>query len=81
MPLIKITPRIKTNKAQFFELEGRHFAIVTAGPQVSLQDMEDARETLAAFLGMDVVIIGEGFEIDIVEALGPTRHERLAGDD
>jgi len=30
---------------------------------------------------MDVVIIGEGFEIDIVEALGPTRHERLAGDD
>jgi len=81
MPLIKITPRLTTETAKLYEIDGRRLAIVTVAPEVSLQDMEDARETLHAFLEMDVVIIGEGFKVELYEAPGPSRHERLASDD
>lgn len=85
MPLVKVlhkvAPKLTTDKAQLFDIEGRRFAIVTVDPEVSAHDMEHAQEVISAFLDMDVLIIGEGIKVEIVEVPALTRHERLASDE
>lgn len=85
MPLVKVlhkvAPKLTTDRAQLFDIEGRRFAIVTVAPEVSAQAMEQAQEIISDFLDMDVLILGEGLKVEIVETPAMTRHERLASDD
>jgi len=82
MPLIKITPKLKTESAEFYELEGRRLAIVRVDPSsVSMDTLKDAHSIISNFLDMEVLMLTFDADIEIVEALPPTRYELLEGRD
>ena len=57
MPLLRIKPKVKTETAEIFEIKGRYFAIVHIRDNISPQGMEDAQQTIHAFLEMDVLMV------------------------
>lgn len=81
MPLIKITPKVETESAQFYELEGRRFAIVKVDPDVGREVMEEAHRTISQFLDMDVLFLTFDATVEIVEAPPQTWLERVGSDD
>lgn len=77
MPLIRVIPKIKTEKAEVYKLEGRYFAIIRTDPDINMQDLEHAQQTIHDFLGLDVLVVNFECDIELVEAPPPTWHERV----
>jgi len=81
MPLIKILPKIGTETAQIYEIEGRRFAIVKVDPDVGAETMQEAHGVISQFLDMVVLMLTFDATIEIVEAPAPTWHERIGEDE
>lgn len=81
MPLIKVAPKLKTEKAEFFTIEGRYVAIIRVPGRTPQDDIEMIREVFGQTLDMDVIVMNNNVEVEILEVLPQTRRERLLQDD
>ncbi len=81
MSLIKITPKLDTEMARFYEIDGRRLAIVKVDSEVGQEDMENAQSILHQFLDMDVLMLNYEVDIELVEIEGQTWHERISEDE
>ena len=80
MPIVRVTPKLETETAQLFELEGRRFAIVRVDPDIGMEALKEAHGIISSFLDMDVLILTFQADVEIVEVQAPTWHERIGGD-